>query len=124
MTPRRDGPQSRRPEMCPWYGAECPHCADPVTRVVLDVTRPGEGNALDPLRGDRRVPIDRRVHPQGTIAARVIGSQMHGYRLGPGRPLVAGYRPFREHLAVCPESPPPPHEQPALFDDTEGTTTT
>ena len=112
-------PRSRRPELCPWYGAECGLCCDPVTNVVLDV-RPGErGISLDPLKGDKRVAIDRKVHPDGTIAARVIGSQMHGYRLGPGRPLVAGYRPFREHLSVCTEAPTPPHEQDTLF-DTEG----
>lgn len=116
---RRAGPQSRRPELCPWYGAECPHCAGPVTLVVLDVLK-AAGDERDPLKANTRVAINRKVSNDGTIAARVIGSQMHGYRLGPGRPLVAGYRAFKEHLAVCPEAPPPPHEQASLFDATEG----
>lgn len=104
-------PSSRRPELCRWYGAECPHCQDPVTHVTLHDSAGGDTG---------RVAIDRKVHPLGTIAARVVGPQMHGYRIGPGRPLLSGYRLFREHLTVCTEAPPPPHEQPGLFDDTEG----
>jgi hypothetical protein len=113
MTPsplHRRTPRQYRPLIVAWSGAECALCADPVTYVVLDAT--GE-----------RVAIDRRPHTAGMIAARIIGPQMHGYRLGKGRPLVAGYTAFREHTTVCEQAPPPPHEQPGLFDDTEGNDT-
>ena len=103
----RRTPQSYRPLITPWAGTECKLCADPVTVVVLD-------DSAD------RVEIDRRPHRAGTIAARVIGPQMHGYRIGPGKPLLQGYTAFREHTEVCEKAPPPPHEQATLFDDTEG----
>lgn len=103
----RRTPQQFRPLITPWAGTECPRCCDPVTYVVLDATAD-------------RVAIDRRPHSLGTIAARIVGPQMHGYRLGPGHPLISGYTAFREHDLVCPDAPPPPHEQQSLFDDTEG----
>ena len=99
--------QPYRPLITPWSGSECGRCADPITYVVLD------SEAVS-------VAIDRRPHRDGTIAARIIGSRMHGYRIGPSKPVLAGYTAFREHDMVCPEAPPPPHEQGSLFDDTEG----
>ena len=108
MTPgsplRRRTPRQYRPLITAWTGTECGRCADPVTYVVLD----GEGKS---------VAVDRRPHRAGTIAARMIGPRMHGYRIGKGKPLVAGYTAFREHDSICELAPPPPHEQPPLFDN-------
>src|SRR5215207_4174884 len=102
----RRGPRQYRPLIIAWTGAECDACAEPVEHVVIN-------EAV-------RVAIDRRPHRDGTIAARIVGPQMHGYKVGPGRPVVAGYTTFREHATVCPAKPTPPHEQGSLFDTTEG----
>lgn len=116
----RRTPQQYRPLITAWSGSECGLCADPVTYVVLHAQATDSVVDATNDAGAQRVAIDRRPHRAGTIAARIVGPQMHGYRIGPGRPLLAGYTAFREHREVCPEAPPPPHEQPGLFDEPGG----
>lgn len=89
----------------PWSRAECPECADPIEYVVLDVETAGKGV---------RVAVDRRVNPRGTIAARVIGEQLHGYTLDQWHPLRDGFVRLRLHVEVC-EFAEPPIEQQPLF---------
>lgn len=106
-------PRTRRPGLRKWSGAECGECGDPVEIVVLKA---------DPLLDDgSRVPIERtitnRVGEAGWIAARLIAGQMIGYRITKTRPLAAGYLAFKPHQLVCAEAPPPPHEQPSLFNN-------
>lgn len=115
------GTPSRRVEIIKWSGAECRDCAGPVELVRLDA---------DPLKDPgTQIPIERRVintkGQPGDVAARVIAGQMHGYVLTTLRALQPGYSLFHTHASVCPEAPPPPHEQHTLFDPTqEGDTTT
>lgn len=98
-------PPERRPVLPPWSRAECPDCADPIEYVTLDVEATDKGT---------RVAVIRATHPQGTIAARMIGTKLHGYRLTQWRPLRDGFIRMRLHLEVC-EFADPPTEQRPLF---------
>lgn len=97
-----------RPLLPKWSGAECGLCADPIEYVVLD----DEGGA--------RVAVERRVAAgrdhAGMVAARMVGPQLHGYRITKARPLAKTHIPMRLHLAVgvC-EEYEPPFEQPSLL---------
>lgn len=101
----RRTPPVRRPTLPRWSGAECPECADPVEYVVLDVEATDKG---------QRVAVVRAVNPRGTIAARMIGPQLHGYRVAGFRPLRDGFVLMRLHEEVC-EFATPATEQRPLF---------
>jgi hypothetical protein len=110
----RGTPRQRAAIFPPWSRAGrdgCERCADPVEYVVLDVDDAGAG---------RRIAIERRVNPRGTVAVRTIGDQLHGYRITQFAPVRPGFVPVVEHDTVCPEAPRP--EQRPLFDTQEGTT--
>lgn len=98
-------PQSRRPILPPWSRAECPDCGDPIEYVTLDV-KPGSTGT--------RVAVERAVYRRGTIAARMIGDTLHGYKLTELTAVGDGFIPMREHAAVC-EFAVPPAEQRPLF---------
>src|SRR5262245_29305580 len=102
---RRSTPPQRRPVLPPWSRAECPECADPVEYVVLDVEKAVEG---------RRVAVVRAVDHRGTIAARMIGNQLHGYTINRWHPQKEGFIRLRLHSEVC-EFAVPKTEQRELF---------
>lgn len=107
MSRRKVGtPPERRPIFPPWSKAECPECADPIEHAVLDVIA-----GID----TERVAVIRAVSPRGTIAVRMIGEQLHGYRLTDLHPLRDGFVRVRPHSDVC-EFATPPVEQRPLFD--------
>lgn len=109
MTRRtRVTPPERRPLLPPWSRAECPECADPIEYVTLDVEQSDEGV---------RVSVVRAVGTRGTIAARMIGDKLHGYRLTEFRALREGFVKLRLHQEVC-EFAVPPAEQLPLFRST------
>jgi hypothetical protein len=101
----RGTPPTRRPILPPWSGAECSECAAPVEYVTLDVEH---------ADGGERVAVVRAENPRGTIAARMIGTKLHGYRLTGFRPLRPGFVAMRLHAEVC-EFATPPTEQHPLF---------
>lgn len=76
----------------------CPDCGAPVEYVVLDVEQADKG---------RRVAVERRENPKGTIACRRVGNNMHGYTLTQYRPVREGFIVVRLHSEVCPEAEPP-----------------
>lgn len=98
-------PAQRRPVLPPWSKAECPDCGDPIEYVVLDVATADTG---------QRVAVERAIYRRGTIAARMIGNKLHGYRITEFEPVREGFVPMREHAAVC-EFAVPPAEQRPLF---------
>jgi len=98
-------PPVRRPALPPWSRAECAECADPVEIVVLDV---------EEADGGKRVEVGRKIDPGGTIAARMIGNQLHGYTLTNYRPVREGFIVMSLHSAVC-EYAVPASEQHPLF---------
>lgn len=105
MSPRRRSltPPERRPILAPWSKSDCPECGDPVEYVVCDVYD----------EGGTRARVER-THGRGTIAARMIGNQMHGYTITELRPLKDGFVRMRLHTEVC-EFAVPPAEQHPLF---------
>jgi hypothetical protein len=99
-------PPSRRPKLPPWSRADCDLCGDPVEYVTLDHF---------PVQGEpvKRVAVVRQEDwRNGTIAARMIGSKLHGYTITNFRPILAGFIPLREHQQVCTEAVPPTEQQP------------
>lgn len=100
------GPRQRRPVFPPWSTAGragCPHCADPVEYVLLDVERNEK---------KERIAIVRAVDATGAIAVRWIGDQLHGYRTTRFRPVRPGFVLVKEHRLVCPEQTPPTEQHP------------
>lgn len=95
--------KQRSPIFPPWSKSECPECADPVEYVVLDVHNEGA-----------RAMVIRKVDAHGTIAARWIGDQLHGYTLTEFHPLVDGFVRVKLHRLVCTEAVPAT-EQRSLF---------
>lgn len=61
-----------------------------------------------------RVSVVRAVSTRGTIAARMIGDKLHGYRLTEFRTLREGFIRLRLHSEVC-EFAVKPAEQRPLF---------
>jgi hypothetical protein len=72
---------------------------------VLDVEAADKG---------KRVAVDRAVNARGTIAARNVGNQLHGYTLSQWLPVRDGFVRMRLHSEVC-EFATPPTEQRPLF---------
>jgi hypothetical protein len=85
-------PPVRRPVLPPWSKTECAECADP--------------------DGGTRVQVVRKTDHAGTIAARMIGNQLHGYRLTNFRPLRPGFVLMRLHSEVCEFATPATEQQP------------
>jgi hypothetical protein len=96
-------PPVRRPVLPPWSKTECAECADPVEVVLLDVEQ---------ADGGTRVQVVRKTDHAGTIAARMIGNQLHGYRLTNFRPLRPGFVLMRLHSEVCEFATPATEQQP------------
>lgn len=60
---------------------------------------------------------------RGTIAARLIGQQNHGFKITKLRPCPDGYHLFALHVTTCEDPPAPDSEQLSLLpDQPEGTT--
>lgn len=108
MTPRR--PRPYRPHTVRWQGAECDRCAAPILIVIDDAKA-------------ARIQVNPTETTAGTVAARMIGQQMHGFVITPTRPQPAGYYRFTLHVETCEDPPEPAHVQEGLpFDQPRGTT--
>lgn len=111
-------PEQRRPVFPPWSAAGrrgCTHCGDPVEYAVLDVIA---GAKVE------RIAIERAVNATGMIAVRMVGDQLHGYRITDLHPLREGFVRVREHRGLCPEQEPPHEQRPLFATTTEGNPST
>lgn len=69
----------------------------------------------------KKVPVDPIPDDEGTVCARLVGSQLHGYVISKDRPYQRIYTRYTTHYSTCPDRPraaPKPRPEPAatLFD--------
>ena len=69
----------------------------------------------------KRVPVDPIPDDQGTVCARLVGNQLHGYVISAQHPHERPYTRYVAHFGTCADRPrpaPKPKTEPAptLFD--------
>lgn len=101
----------KRPARLPAL-AECRDCAEPIRFVTMP--------AVDRDNPPRRMPVNPKPNDRGTVAAALIGHELHGHVITAKSPAKP-YEPYRftPHPATCEArkstTQPAPEPHPALF---------